>query len=424
MYNDAPTAGGLAQRFNAVRRYSESLVEPLEPDDFNVQPIAEVSPVKWHLAHTSWFFETFILKSAIPGYQVFDESFEYLFNSYYNSVGEQFPREQRATLSRPSLNQVWDFRRHVDEAVSQVLESNLSDELRERLVLGLHHEQQHQELILTDLKYVLGKNPLRPTYISPAEGTDESSVDLNFIANEGGLVTVGTQDENEQFCFDNETPSHKVWLEPFELSQRLVTNEEFLDFVMDDGYQNPLLWLSDGWTEKEQQGWTAPEYWTQRDGQWFEYTLHGESILTSDDPVVHVSFYEADAYARWANCRLPSEHEWEHFCLKNSLHSSQSAKSLASPVMHPRPACNSGEPDQFMGDCWQWTASSYAPYPGYESPPGAIGEYNGKFMANQLVLRGSSCATPEGHARATYRNFFYPKDRWQFSGIRLARDLA
>ena len=424
MYNDAPTAGGPAQRFNAVRRYSESLVEPLEPDDFNVQPIAEVSPVKWHLAHTSWFFETFILKPAIPRYQVFDEAFEYLFNSYYNSVGEQFPREQRATLSRPSLNQVWDFRRHVDEAVSRVLESNLSDEMRERLVLGLHHEQQHQELILTDLKYVLGKNPLRPTYISPPESTNESSVDLNFIANEGGLVTVGTQDEKEQFCFDNETPSHKVWLEPFELSQRLVTNEEFLEFVLDDGYQNPLLWLSDGWAEKEKHGWTAPEYWTQRDGQWFEYTLHGESILKSDDPVVHVSFYEADAYARWANCRLPSEHEWEHFCLKNSLHSSQSAKSLASSVMHPRPACNSGEPDQFMDSCWQWTVSSYAPYPGYESPPGAIGEYNGKFMANQLVLRGSSCATPEGHARATYRNFFYPKDRWQFSGIRLARDLA
>ena len=424
MHRDIPMAGGLTERYNVVRNYTNTLVEPLEQDDFNVQPIPEVSPIKWHLAHTSWFFETFLLRPAVSDYRVFDESFEYLFNSYYNAVGTQFPRAQRATLSRPTLTAVLEYRSQVDDAITTMLERGIGSELRDRVILGINHEQQHQELILTDLKYVLGKNPLRPAYSDFVSVEDRQVGKLDFSACDGGLVSIGLKETSDQFCFDNETPAHQTWLEPFELGNRLITNGEYLQFVEDGGYENPLLWLADGWHEKHERGWKAPEYWTKREGQWYEYTLAGERILEQDVPVIHVSFYEADAYARWAGCRLPTEFEWEYFCLRNSACESTLASQRDARQVHPNPTIHNGKPDQFIGECWQWTSSNYSPYPGYKPLAGAIGEYNGKFMANQVVLRGGSCATPAGHIRKTYRNFFYPKDRWQFSGIRLARSLV
>lgn len=424
MYSDVPSAGGLIERYNAVRNYTNTLVEPLETDDFNIQPIPEVSPIKWHLAHTTWFFETFILKRLGTEYRVFDESYEFLFNSYYNAVGIQYPRAQRANLSRPTLDSVWNYRQQVDESINSVLENGLANGSRDRIVLGIHHEQQHQELILTDVKYVLGKNPTRPAYFDGARTASGKVTPLKYLRCEGGLVAIGVDDPNASFCFDNETPAHQAWLEPFELGHRLITNGEYLQFIQDGGYQNPLLWLADGWNDKHERDWQAPEYWTRRDGEWYEYTLAGESVLELTKPVTHVSFYEADAYARWAGCRLPTEFEWEHFCLRNAPNETALARPRSAVQIHPRCADNNSTPDQFIGECWQWTSSNYSPYPGYKPLGGAIGEYNGKFMANQVVLRGGSCATPDGHIRKTYRNFFYPKDRWQFSGIRLARSLV
>lgn len=405
-----------------VRQRSLDLCKPLEIEDYGVQPMLEASPPKWHLAHTTWFFETFILIPYQPHYRQFEPRFEYLFNSYYETVGDRHPRGERGNLSRPSVPEILSYRRHVDRAIQELLQATLPHrDLLNRIVLGLNHEQQHQELIITDLKCNLGNNPLRPAYYTNnGEAQVNTSMDVEFIAIEGGKCQIGQPLGTNEFCFDNETPEHTVWVNPFEIANRLVTNREFLEFIEDGGYEDPSLWLSDGWAEQQERNWHCPEYWIEQDGSWCEYTLAGEHELAPNQPVTHVSYYEADAFARWANARLPTEFEWEHVVKAEGVTSSG---NLADDgVFHPTPATPSTDNvKQLFGDCWEWTQSSYSPYPGFAPDDGALGEYNGKFMANQLVLRGGSCATPQDHIRTTYRNFFYPKDRWQFTGIRLAR---
>jgi ergothioneine biosynthesis protein EgtB len=376
----------------------------------------DASPPKWHLAHTSWFFETFLLKPFAAAYREFHPLFEHLFNSYYNGVGKPFPRSRRGHLSRPTVAEVLSYRRHVDAAMVSLLEQG-GEEIDTRTTLGLNHEQQHQELLLTDLKYNLGHNPLRPAYLeSGPRAARERASPLSFSAHPGGVVEVGAVPD-ATFTFDNETPRHRVYLEPFALADRLVTVAEYLEFIADGGYRTPSLWLSDGWSWVMASGLEAPLYWSRQDGEWTEYRLTGPVPVTGGDPVTHVSAYEADAFARWAGYRLPLEAEWE----VQAAHQDMTAGNyVESGLLHPGPPAAGSR--QLFGDAWEWTASAYAPYPGYRPLPGTLGEYNGKFMSNQLVLRGGSCATPVDHIRATYRNFFYPPDRWQFTGIRLAAD--
>ena len=379
-----------------------------------MQPMDDASPPKWHLAHTSWFFETFLLKPRLPGYRAFHPLYETLFNSYYNGVGDPFPRRRRGHLSRPTVSEVMAYRAHVDEAMVEMLQG-ASAQVEERTTLGLHHEQQHQELLLTDVKFNFGHNPLAPVY-QPVDATPASSdiVPLKFDDHPGGLVDIGA---TAGFCFDNERPRHRVFLQPFAIAQRLVTCEEYLAFIEDGGYQQPALWLSDGWTWLQQRGIGAPLYWRQCDGIWQEYRLSGVNVVEAAAPVTHVSYYEADAYARWAGCRLASEAEWETAAAQDAL---GAGNFVTGERLHPAPALAGNR--QFFGDTWEWTSSPYVPYPGFRPLEGSLGEYNGKFMSNQLVLRGGSCATPPDHIRASYRNFFYPPDRWQFTGIRLALD--
>ena len=393
-------ASRLARRYRSVRDRSLWLCEPLAIEDYGVQPMPDASPPKWHLAHTTWFFETFLLKAYEPGYRPFNSDFEFLFNSYYNGVGKQFPRSKRGNLSRPTVAEILDYRAHVDRVMNGLLERP-GGEVEARAVLGLHHEQQHQELILTDVKYNLGHNPLHPAYRDDLPGPGGApAAEFSFVGFDGGIAEIGTNN-NESFAFDNETPRHRVFLEPYCLANRLVTNGEFLAFMEDGGYSRPELWLADAWAILQSgEGWSAPLYWRSRDDGWDEYSLGGLAPLDLDSPVIHVSYYEADAYARWAGARLPTEQEWE-------------AAANEGPA---------GGLDQLTGAAWQWTASAYSSYPGYEPPPGTLGEYNGKFMSNQMVLRGGSSATPDGHVRPSYRNFFYAGDRWQFCGIRLACD--
>ena len=412
--------------YRAVRAQTEALCRPLTVDDHGVQPFVDASPPKWHLAHTAWFFETFCLKPYRQGYRPFNPAFEYLFNSYYNGVGAQFPRPLRGTLSRPSLEEVLAYRRHVDAAMTPLLGGE-DAELAGRIELGLQHEQQHQELIVTDIKGNLGTNPLRPAYASADETgvPDDGAATLGFVEYPGGIVEIGASGEG--FCFDNERPRHKTWLEDFALADRLATNAEYAQFVAAGGYREPALWLSEGWAWRCANGIEAPMYWRQSEGEWLEYRLDGEGPLLPNVPVTHVSYFEADAYARWQGARLATEAEWEAAAKSLPL-TGNFAPRLAlddAPMFHPRPAVASEAPlAQLFGDCWEWTSSAYAPYPGYAPPAGALGEYNGKFMSSQQVLRGGSCATPPGHVRRTYRNFFYPKDRWQFTGIRLARSQS
>ena len=402
----------LADRYRAVRARSEALCRPLSVEDYGVQPMDEASPPKWHLAHTTWFFETFLLKPFATAYQPVDGRYEHLFNSYYNGVGDPYPRPRRGLLSRPTVSDVLDYRTLVDRAMGPLLERKDGEVLR-RIELGLHHEQQHQELMLTDLKANLGFNPLKPAYRTDLTTETKTAPPLKFSAHEGGMIHIGA--EGDGFCFDNELPRHRVWLEPFALADRLVTNGEYLAFIEDGGYRNPAWWLSEGWAAVCAGGWRAPFYWRERDGAWLEYRLGGEAPVAPAAPVVHVSGFEADAYARWAGCRLPTEFEWE----ASAAGLDPNAGNFADDErLHPV-----GGNGQLFGDLWEWTSSAYGPYPGYAPLPGALGEYNGKFMSSQLVLRGGSCATPRGHVRASYRNFFYPADRWQFSGIRLAKGL-
>ncbi len=419
MQEAAQVADDPIARYAAVRQQTEMLCRPLAVDDYGVQPMDDASPPKWHLAHTTWFFETFLLKRFRERYRPFAEGFETLFNSYYNGVGQPFPRPKRGTLSRPTVEEVYAYRAHVDAAMRPLLARG-DDDIRARVELGLHHEQQHQELVVTDLKYTLGTNPLRPAYRDDLDRTACESRRATFVDFPEGFVEVGAT--GPDFCFDNETPRHRVWLRPFAVADRLVTNGEYLAFMEDGGYGAPALWLSDGWDAVRRDGWEAPLYWYRENGAWFEYRLSGPAPVDLHAPVTHVSFYEADAYARWADARLPLETEWESVAARYG-EQIEEGHFADGGRLHPRGPAGPGMA-QLFGDVWEWTSSAYGPYPGYRPLPGTLGEYNGKFMANQVVLRGGSCATPPGHVRATYRNFFHGPDRWQFTGLRLARDAG
>ena len=402
------------------------LAADVSAEDQMVQSCPEASPTKWHQAHTTWFFETFVLRPFLEDYRPFREEFRWLFNSYYNSLGEEVPEKKlRAALSRPSLAEVLAFRAHVDEAMEKLLGGHIPDDAARRTVLGLNHEQQHQELMLTDIKHAFFSNPLRPAYdAAPSAGArDVSLSEFTWHRFHEGLTEIGYPIDPTNcldFCFDNETPRHKVYLKPFRIANRAVTCREYLGFMSDDAYARPELWLSDGWEEVKKQAWRAPLYW-ERDATdssgWRIFTLRGWHPLSAllDTPVCHVSFFEADAFARWRGCRLPTEAEWEHVATGRAIH----GNLLDTRRLHSAVASGDGL-DQLFGDCWDWTASAYTGYPGYKPLPGALGEYNGKFMSSQMILRGGSCVTPASHLRATYRNFFQPATRWQFTGIRLA----
>ena len=412
---DAPPAGP-RQRFCHVRQQTEALCEPLTAEDMMVQSCDEASPAKWHLAHTTWFFETFLLSEFLPDYQPFHPDFHWLFNSYYNAVSEQPVKKLRASFSRPSLEEILEYRRYVDAAMAELIDGGMPDEAVRRVTLGLHHEQQHQELLAYDIKNAFWSNPLHPAYREgtlPEAGTVQP---VSWIGNEGGLVEIGHRGNG--FCFDNEQPRHKVYLKPFELASRLVTCGGYLDFMRDGGYERAELWLSDGWEAVKAQAWRAPLYWFEAEGQWRVFTLRGavdlDGLLAT--PVCHVSYFEADAFARWAGKRLPVEAEWEIAAAELSLE----GNLLEAGILHPIAAKARNGMQQMFGDVWEWTASAYLGYPGYAALPGALGEYNGKFMSNQMVLRGGSAVTPASHIRSTYRNFFSPATRWQFSGVRLA----
>jgi len=406
--------------YRAIRQASLDLCVPLENEDFGLQAMPETSPPKWHLAHTTWFFETFVLKPFAAGYRTFHPRYEYLFNSYYNGVGAQYPRSRRGLLSRPTVREVLDYRAAVDTAMIRLLEqADHADRetILQRSILGLHHEQQHQELLCTDIKYSLSFNPLYPALGKPA-AVKPAPVRraVNFLEFSPGDTQMGYAGRG--FHFDNEAPAHTRHLPGFRFADRLVTNAEYLAFMREGGYENPEPWLADGWIWRQENAAEHPRYWVSQDGAWFEYTLCGLIPLDPDLPVSHVNYYEADAYARWCGRRLPAEQEWEAVCRRL-----EPAPAHHAIALHPRAAAYDGGITQMFGSLWQWTRSAYSPYPGYRPAAGAIGEYNGKFMCNQMVLRGSSCVTPPGHARPSYRNFFYPKDQWQFSGIRLADDL-
>ncbi|EAQ98203.1 ergothioneine biosynthesis protein EgtB [Congregibacter litoralis] len=408
----------ITDRFVATRQRFLAICEPLEVEDYGLQAAAFASPPKWHLAHTSWFFETFLLKPFVADYEPLEPLYEVLFNSYYNGIGDQHPRDQRGLLSRPTLDEVLAYREHVDRAMLSLLKRADGDasgkDILARTVLGIEHERQHQELFFTDLKFSLSANPLYPAYVPAAIEAQQTSAPLSWTRFEEGLVEVGHS--GEEFCFDNELPRHRVFLEAFELANRLVTNGEYQAFVDDGAYERPELWLADGWAAVQESHWSGPLHWVDRDGEALEFTLAGLQPRQAGTPVSHVSGYEADAYARWAGARLPREAEWERVAASRET----AANAFSMDSFHPK-AAEGAELQQLYGACWQWTQSAYSPYPGFAASAGAIGEYNGKFMSNQWVLRGGSCVTPPSQARPTYRNFFYPRDRWQFSGIRLAR---
>lgn len=407
------SASDLIGAYRRVRRRTEDLCSTLEREDFVVQTMPDVSPTKWHMAHTTWFFETFLLKRHLEGYEPLDPEYAFLFNSYYNAVGDQFPRPRRGLLSRPTVPQVFAYREFVDEAMERLLEAK-GPELEEVLTIGLNHEQQHQELLLTDIKHVFATNPLRPALRESSVESVEAPP-LGWSDFDGGLVEIGY--DGEGFSFDNEHPRHRVFLEPFSIADRLVTCGEWIAFMDDGGYESSSLWLSDGWATVEAQRWKAPFYWERRDDGWWMMTLGGMRRVDPNEPVTHVSHWEADAYASWAGARLPTEHEWELACDR----AGREGVFVDDMRLHPA-ASRGGALSQMLGDVWEWTRSAYLPYPGYEAEPGALGEYNGKFMSGQMVLRGGSCATSRDHIRPTYRNFFPAGARWQFSGLRLARD--
>ncbi len=408
-------------RFLSTRQASRALAAPLTPEDCAIQSMADASPVKWHLAHTTWFFETFVLMPHQAGYVPFDPSYRVLFNSYYHSIGDRHPRPERGLLSRPGLDEVLVYREHVDAAMLELLAGARPPETDALIELGLQHEQQHQELILTDLKHLFSRSPLKPAYQRQLPLTPMGTQTRRWVAFEEGLHEIGHAGPG--FCFDNETPRHRVWLEAFQLASHPVTNGDFLEFIEDGGYQRPELWLSVGWDTVTARGWRSPEYWEQRAGGWVSFTLHGEAPVDPHTPVCHISFYEAEAFARWARARLPTEAEWE----RAAGATARTGNFLESGALHPlaqRETLGDGGLAQLYGDVWEWTRSDYGPYPGFHCADGAVGEYNGKFMSGQYVLRGGSCATPASHVRASYRNFFPPAARWQFTGLRLARDAA
>ncbi|TVQ89499.1 MAG: ergothioneine biosynthesis protein EgtB [Chromatiaceae bacterium] len=422
---DAARAG-LTGDYHRVRALSEALCEPLAIEDYGLQTIVEASPPKWHLAHVSWFFETFLLRPFLADYRPFHARFEYLFNSYYEQTGTGiWPRAQRGLLSRPTVAEVYDYRRHVDAAMARLIADCPPADwptVQARLLIGLNHEQQHQELLITDIKHHLAFNPLRPAYRAdlPATPPELAPAPLTLTEFDGGIVEIGAGGAG--FAYDNEGPRHQALLVPYRLANRLVTNAEYQAFIADGGYCDPALWLADGWARVQAEGWEAPLYWERLDNErgepaWQLMTLGGLRPLAPAEPVCHLSYFEADAYARWVGRRLPTEAEWEHAASGCPL----TGNFVESGRLHPAPA-DAVPLAQMFGDCWEWTASAYLPYPGYRPAAGALGEYNGKFMSGQMVLRGGSCATSREHTRVSYRNFFYPHERWQFKGIRLAED--
>ena len=402
------------ESYRQVRQLTERLTESLSPEDQTVQSMPDVSPTKWHLAHVSWFFETFVLKQYLADYAPFHPQFGYLFNSYYEAVGDRYPRPSRGLVTRPGVEEIRAYRRHVDEAMFRLLDEPVDETATSLVELGLHHEQQHQELVLMDIKHVLSMNPLDPECVSLCEESLGSRMGPGgWVRHVGGPVQVGHNGEG--FAFDNEGSAHVVQLVPFEIADRDVTCGEWMAFIDDGGYARPELWLSDGWALINAQRWQAPLYWRRENDDWTIFTLSGRRRVDPLEPVCHVSYYEADAFARWADARLPTEFEWEAVASNHDV----AGRFLDPAFPHPQ----AQERPTFFGDVWVWTASAYLPYPGFRPSPGAVGEYNGKFMVGQHVLRGGSCATPVGHIRATYRNFFPPAARWQFAGLRLARDL-
>ena len=405
----------LATRYAALRARTESLAAVLAPEDQVVQSMPDCSPTKWHRAHVTWFFETFVLGAFADDYEPFDADFAFLFNSYYEAAGPRHTRAERGKITRPTVAEVGEYRAHVDRAMADLLAGELSDEAAELIELGLHHEEQHQELILMDIKHLFSLNPTAPAYHDLRAPTAAPSP-MGWVRIDGGIVDVGH--DGDGFSYDNELPRHQVLLRPFELADRLVTCGEWLEFMRDGGYQTAAHWLSDGWHTVNNRGWRAPEYWYDIDGEWHVFTLSGLRPVDPAEPVCHLSYFEADAYASWAGARLPTEFEWEAAAPLGQAVGEQ-------PSFHPAAAANSsdGQLRQMFDELWQWTSSSYSPYPGFTTAPGAVGEYNGKFMVNTWVLRGGCVATPPGHVRSTYRNFFAPSTRWHFSGVRLARDV-
>jgi ergothioneine biosynthesis protein EgtB len=408
----------LAERYDATRRLTEALAAPLSAEDQTVQSMPDVSPTKWHRAHTSWFFETFLLTPSLPGYRVFHPDFGFLFNSYYEGVGPRYPRPDRGLVSRPGIVEIADYRRHVDRAMAELVDRGRDPTTAPLVELGIQHEQQHQELLLMDIKHVLSCNPMLPAYAPRGPEAPGRATPTTWTAHPGGTAVVGHVGDG--FGFDNEFPRHIVHLEPFALADRTVTCGEWLEFMDDGGYRRPELWLSDGWATVTADGWDSPLYWGHHDDGWHEFTLAGDGPVDPTRPVGHVSYFEADAYARWADARLPTESEWEVATFARVAATGPVGNLLDTALLHPRRVTGSASPP--FGDVWQWTSSAYSAYPGFAPAGGAVGEYNGKFMVNQYVLRGGSWATPQGHVRATYRNFFPPAARWPVAGLRLARN--
>jgi ergothioneine biosynthesis protein EgtB len=410
---------GLDGLYRAVRQQTRALAAGLSDADSTAQSMPDASPAKWHLAHTTWFFEAMVLSDHDPEYKVFDPRYAYLFNSYYETIGVRHARPKRGLLTRPTLDEIFRYRDHVDQALERLLATTADPHLRARVELGCHHEQQHQELLLTDILHLFAENPLHPAYASahrrPRPVTPHDP--CGYIHYEEAVVEIGHSGEG--FAFDCESPRHRVIRPAYRLASRCVTNEEWLEFMTDGGYQQPLLWLSDGWTEVQRQGWTSPLYWWREGAAYYTMTLHGAQPVELAAPVTHVSYFEADAFATWSGKRLPTEHEWESAAQLQPCE----GNFVDSRLLRATPATGSGSgPQQLFGDVWEWTRSAFAPYPGFRASAGAVGEYNGKFMSGQYVLRGGSCVTPANHIRASYRNFFRPDARWQFSGVRLAED--
>ena len=429
----------LRDRFHQIRKFTNALCVDLEPEDCVVQSMPDVSPTKWHLAHTTWFFETFILKKFVPGYRAEIPEYAYLFNSYYNAAGDMHRRDLRGLISRPTVNEALRYRTSIDSHVDELLsnpDESLLDEIESLLILGIHHEQQHQELLVTDIKHVLAQNPLYPVFrvaVAAAPSSQKfggvGAAATGFVDFEQTTADIGH--DGDGFSYDNEGPRHQALVPAFSLATRLVTNGEYIAFIEENGYNRSEFWLSLGWMTVNEQRWNAPLYWIKRDGAWWNFTLSGLRPVVESEPVTHVSYFEADAYANWAGARLPTEFEWEHAALSCPIEGNFVETELFHPVAAPGQAGNLSAQtgntpvlQQMFGDVWEWTRSAYSPYPGYRAAPGALGEYNGKFMCNQYVLRGGSCATSRTHIRRTYRNFFQPEKRWQFTGIRLARDPA
>lgn len=411
----------LLERFRSIRQQTQQLCTPLHEEDYVVQPIADVSPPKWHLGHTTWFFETFLLIPYLKHYKVYHPDYAYVFNSYYESLGSRIIRTSRGNLTRPLVQEIYAYRTYVDQFIEKLLENNFSQEASQRMELGLQHEQQHQELLVTDIKYILGNNPLFPAYQSFPSYRPSAKLAFQPAYTEvpEGLYQIGYA--GADFHFDNEKGTHQVFLHPFRVRNQLVTNGEYLEFIEDGGYRNFQHWLMEGLEWVKQHDIRAPLYWYDLEGEWYQYTVQGLRKLWADEPVTHISMYEASAFAQWRGQRLLTEFEWEAACQQTNATIPKEANFVETKHFHP--VSGSATNNQFFGDTWEWTNSAYLPYPYYQRPTGALGEYNGKFMINQMVLRGGSCATPRDHIRTTYRNFFHPDKRWQFTGIRLGESI-